>query len=121
MGHEFDGAPRIERGKDLRMAGYCEKTQDRDDNEPQQHHGSEGAPDALRAEALPRKQPNQYCYRHGHDERFKRIGGDIDPLDRTEHGDGGRDDAVAIDQRGAEQPHAGKRLDPTGEAVGADE
>jgi hypothetical protein len=36
----------------------------------------------------------------------KRVGGDLEALDGAEHGDGRRDDAVAVEQRGAEEHHA---------------
>jgi hypothetical protein len=121
VNHEFDGVLGIKRHDHGGMLGNREHAQYRDDEEPQQHHRPEGAPDVLRAESLRREQHDENQHRARHDERFQRVGGDVDAFERAQHRDRRRDDAIAIDQRGAEQSHAGQQLESRDKAIGADE
>jgi len=121
VGHEADGAARIERGDDARMARDRRQTQHRDNDEPEHHHRPERAAYFLRPEALRGEQAQKNGHRHRHDEGFERGRHRIDALDRAQHRDGRRDDTVPIDESGPEQSHPGQELEAARKGVRTDE
>ena len=62
-----------------------------------------------RAAVLHQKQAGEENDRNRYHIGLEERGGDFQPLDRAQHRNGGRDDAVAIEQRGADQA---RRHDP---------
>ena len=72
--------------------------------EPQHHHRTEQAPDAVRPLLLDGKHANQNDHRDRHHVRFDHRRGDLQPFDGAEHRNGRRDHAVAVEERGAEEP-----------------
>ena len=73
------------------------------------NHSSMTGPNARPMRCVPNRwvanSTTRISNRRGHDERLQRIGGDVDALERAQHRDRRRDDAVAVNQRRAEQPH----------------
>ena len=93
---------------DVHQPEHCEH------REPQHHHRPEELADALGAVALEQEQGGQHDQRDRHDPAVEARCRDLQSLDRGEDGDGGRDDAVAEEDRGAEdadeeQPPAQRR------------
>ena len=74
----------------------------RQHDEPDRHHRAEQLADAGGAVALHHEQDGQHHQRDRHDVAVQRRRRDLEALDRTEHRDRRRDDAVAVEDRGAE-------------------
>ena len=66
------------------------------------HHRAEQAADALGPVALEEEQGGEHDQRHRHDPGVQARGRDLQALDRRQHRDGRRDDAVAEEDGGAE-------------------
>ena len=71
-------------------------------DEPDHHHRPEEAAHRPGAEALDREQHREHREGDGHHQVGQPGRRDLHPLDRREHRDGRRDDAVAVEERGAE-------------------
>ena len=100
---------RIERQENARMvhdSPYAEQCQHR---EPHQHHRSEESPDCRRSAALHQKQAGQQNDGNRNNVGVEKRRRDFQALHRAQHRDRGRDDAVAVKQRGADQA---RRHDP---------
>ncbi len=106
--HETDGVARIHRRNDLGALEDRRNPKQRDDQKPQHHHRPKRTADLLRAEALRREEHQQNDDRHRHDIGLEGVRDDIDTLERAQNRNRRRDDTVAIDQRSAEQAHAGQ-------------
>ena len=80
-----------------------------DDDEPHDHHRAEDTRDPLRAAALDEEEGDQD--RHGDRDHPRLEGGrgDLEALDRAEHRDRRRDQAVAVEQRRAEHAEGDDR------------
>ena len=83
-------------------------------DEPDHHHRPEQAAHTCRAAALNHEQAGQHDQRHRHDVAPQRRSCDLQAFHRREHRDRRRDDAVAEEDRGAEdaqhqQPAAQRR------------
>ena len=116
---EHDRAERDERGaavfdEELRGIGGRQRAQDgrvlrhfgdpaeREDPEPQPHHGPEQPADDPGPEALDDEQRREDGQRDRHHERVERGRDHLESLDRRQDGDRRRDHAVAVKQGGAE-------------------
>jgi hypothetical protein len=76
-----------------------------DRREPDQDGRTEHGPDARRPESLREEEADQDPDRDRQDSGLREEGRrDPEPFHRTEHGDRRRDDAVAVEERRAEQP-----------------
>ena len=98
------------------MRGHLTGADRADGREPQDHHRPEHAPDDGGARALDGEQDGQDRERERHGEVRKARRGDLEPLDGGEHGDGGRDDAVAVEQRRAEDAERDEQRAAGGDA-----
>ena len=83
-----------------------------DHGEPADHDRAEQAADARGAAALHREQPDQDRERNRQDEVFERRRDELEALDGGKHGNGRRDDAVAIKQSGAHDAEQDQNRDP---------
>ena len=99
----IEAIERIDRQPDLRMLRDAGETEDRDDDEPAKHDRAEGATDRRRAERLNREERNEDHSRGRQHVGLQRRRDLLNALEGRENGDGGRDRAVAVYQRGAEQ------------------
>ena len=75
-----------------------------DADEPEQHDGAEDRADAAVPRRWKKKSARRMTNAIGTTMWLERRRGDLEALDGAEHRDGGRDDAVAIEQRRAEEP-----------------
>ena len=114
---EPEGVKRVDGEKHRGGTQDATDAEDRDDDEPEQHHRPEHLPDGGGAARLRGEEPQQDDERQRHHIGREGAGHHIDPLQRAENGDRRRDDAVAIDERGAEQPHADKSRRGAGAAA----
>jgi hypothetical protein len=96
---------RIDGEQHLGTARDTDDAEHGDGHEPQQHDRAEGAAHDRRSAVLDGEQSDQDRDRHRQHIGLEDRGADIEPFQRAEHRDRRGDDAVAIDQRGAEQPH----------------
>ena len=92
----------IDRRQDDRLPDDPADAEQRNHREPDRHDRSEQAPDTVRAVALYRKDGNENHDSDRHDVRFEQRRRDGQTFDRTEHRDGWRNHAVAIQQCGAD-------------------
>ena len=67
-----------------------------DDEKPHDHHGTEQAADGRGPAVLHHEEPDQDCERQRQDEVVKSRRNQLEAFDGGEHGNGGRDDAVAV-------------------------
>jgi len=81
----------------------------RDGDEPDEHDWTERVADACGAAVLHGEQREQDYNGHRHHMRLKHVGRLVEAFQRAQYRDGRRDDAVAIDQGRAEQPHDDER------------
>ena len=100
---EAESVQRIERREHFRRLHDGPPAERGDRDEPRQHERTEGCADARRPESLDHEQREQDDHRDRHDEVAERRGAHLQTLDGAEHGDRRRDDAVAIEERRAEQ------------------
>jgi hypothetical protein len=100
---EADGVHRVDRREHRRLAQDLHQAEERQHREPQQRHRTENPADPRGAAALDEKERDENRDGDRDDVRTQRGRGDAETLHRAEHRDRGRDEAVAIQQRGAEQ------------------
>ena len=79
-------------------------TERSDHDEPRHHDRTEQTADAVGAVPLNREHANQNHDGDRHHIRIEQRCRDLQSLDRAEHGDRRRDDAVAVEQRRAKDP-----------------
>ena len=103
MDQESRAVERADGGEHAGEAGDGDGADRADHREPDQHDRAEQFAQPCGAERLGDEQADQDGDRQRQHVGFEGIGGDIQALDRAQHGDGGGDDAVAVDQRGAKQ------------------
>ncbi len=96
---ESNRITRIDRGENRRIARDTPYTDRRDDHEPEREHRSEDAADAPGADGLQREQPDQNRDGERHDVGLESERRHRQSFDGAQHGDCGRDDAVAVEQR----------------------
>ena len=124
VGQEAQRIGGRQRLQDHRMGGDAPYAERREDGEPDGHDRAEHSPHGARAQPLRHEQQDDDHHRdRDNDARHRRFG-DLDALDRGEHGDGGRDHAVAKEQRGPEDPQCRQhhlRPAPTGQCPSADQ
>ncbi len=101
---ELHGVVRRERPQDRRVVDQPADPGRGQHHEPDHHDRPEDPADDVRPVALDGEQPGQDREGEGEHDRLELRGGDLDALDRGEHGDRGRDHAVAVEQRDAEEP-----------------
>ena len=86
-----------------------------------QHDRAESLADRGRPKPLSDEKSKEDDQSQRQDERFEGGGGDVHAFQGAEHGDRRRDNPVAIDQRGAEQPHGGSYVGASPPIVHADQ
>ncbi len=101
---QIDRVARVDSQQDRRVARDLQRAENPDHAEPQDHDRAEIAADESRAAPLDDEQGNQQQQSQRHHIGFKRRGCDFQPLNRAQHGNRRCDDAVAVEQRGADQP-----------------
>ena len=112
VGEQREGVSRIGGEKNLRLLGDFQSAQDRQDDEPQHHHRAKHLAEPFDAAILQQEQHHQDHQGDGDDPGLERLG-----RPQAFHGgqdrDGGRQHAVAIEQRQPHQcRHADRRLGP---------
>jgi hypothetical protein len=98
MDQRAGGIGRAQRDKNGRMMHERGNAQPGNGDEPDQHHGPEGAADLAGAERLHREQCDEDRDRHRQNERVQMRRGDLQAFDRREDGDRRGDGAVAVKQ-----------------------
>ncbi len=96
--HEAHGMVRRERGQHAGIVDELADAEHEQDNEPEQCDWPEPAADAGGAEALDGEQPAQHTERDGQYQGLESGCGDVQPFDRAQHRDRGRQQTVAIEQ-----------------------
>ena len=99
----------VYRQQDVRLPRDAPDAEHRQDCEPDHHDRPEQSADCRRAAALNDEQRGQQHQRDRNDVGLEERRRDLEPLDGAQHRDRRRDDAVAIEQRGADQA---RRHDP---------
>ena len=112
---EADRVPRIEGAQHGRRTHDPDDAQNAIVTNQTTMIGTEQPPDAVRAVLLNQKEPDQNHDRHRHDIGLKQGRRHFQPFDRTEHRDGRRDHAVAIEQRGSEDAERNQQRPPDGQ------
>ena len=95
------------------MTRDLERAEQPDRAEPHDDHRAEEAADPAGAALLNSEQQDQQAERQRYHGRFERRGRDLEPLDRAQHRDRRRQDAIAIEQR---EPEQSSREDPAAAA-----
>ena len=85
-------------------AGNGRQGDERNRDEPEDHHRAKDRSDSRRSAMLHEKQHDQDHDGDWHDPRIKYVGRDAEAFDRAQDRDGWRDHAVSIKQPGAEEP-----------------
>jgi hypothetical protein len=101
---EADGVQRVQGHQHGRVLDDVGQAQGDQGEEPDQGDRPEELADAAGAEALHREQRGEHQQRDGDDHGMHGRRRHLQALDRREHRDGRRDDAVAVEDGGAEQP-----------------
>ena len=101
-GHETNRLDRAERFEDLRRCPNIDGTEQPDHDEPGDHDRAEQPADARGAATLDHEQPDQDRERNRQGEVVELRRDELEALHRRQHGNGRRDDAVAIEQRRAQ-------------------
>jgi hypothetical protein len=114
VGEELDGVGRRQRLQHRRVVGDPVQPRRREHGEPHQHDGAEDAPDDPRPVALHGEQPDQDRRGDRDDQMVHRRPDDLEALDRGQHRDRRRDDAVAEEQRRTDDPQPGEQEDGAG-------
>ena len=109
---ERDAVPRVERREHLRRLRDGPRAERGDRDEPGEHQRAERRPHARRPEALHHEQREEDDHGDRHDEVAERRGAHLQPFHGAEHGDRRRDDAVAVEQRGAEEAERDEHQSP---------
>ena len=107
---EADGMPRVDGRQDLGRARERGDPEQRDDGEPGDRDRPEHGTDRPGAAALQREQADEHGDRQRDDEAVERRRRDRQALDRAQHRDRRGDHAVAVEERGAEQPEQQERV-----------
>ncbi len=103
-GEELDPVARRQRLDDRRVCDDPAEPGDRQDREPDRHHGTEHPPDPVRPVTLDREQRDDHRDRDREDQRFEARLDDLEALDRREHRDRRGDHPVAVEERDPEHP-----------------
>ena len=101
---ELDAVPRVDRPQDRQLIGDVGDAEHAKHQKPHEHDRAEHPADGGGAASLHAEQADQDGDRNGYDQRFHRRGHHAGALHGGEHRDGRGDDAVAVEQRCAEQP-----------------
>jgi hypothetical protein len=109
LSEEHDCVPGIDRFEDDRFAHDPHDAQCRNRNEPEHHDRPEKPADPVRAIALNAEDDAKDSDRYRNDIRFEERRGDFQAFDRTKHGDGGRDHAIAVQEGRPEQSEQHQR------------
>ena len=104
VGEEADGVRRVDGGEDPRRVEDVRDAEHREDDEPDEHHRPEDRADARRPLLLDQEEDDEDDDDDRLDVGLERRRDDLEPLDGGEDRDGRRDDAVAVQERGAEEP-----------------
>ena len=100
---EVDGIKRAQRGQHGRRLHDAVDAEQSEDGEPYEHHRSKYLPDNPGTVFLHDEHADQNDDSDGYDGWRQRRRIHLQSLDRAQHGDGGRDGAVAIEQRRADK------------------
>ena len=105
--------PRAERNQDAWRAQDRRNAEDGDDDKPCQHHRPENGAHKIGSVLLNKEQPDQDYHRDRDDHRseIRRI--HLEPFHGAEHRDGGRYDAVPVQECRSYQAHDEQRGSPT--------
>ena len=102
FGEKADRVGWHHRSDDRGVAQDAVESQDRDHKEPHQHDGSEDRSHTRGATALEHEQADQDDERNPQDPMLQGRLGDLEALDRRQHGDRRRECAIGIQQRRSE-------------------
>ena len=102
--HELHGVAGVDRGEDARHVDDVDDTEQRKDGKPDRHHRAEQRAHVAGAPFLHSEKPGQDEQRERNNVRLECGRGDLEALDRGQHGNRRRDRPVAIEQRGAGKP-----------------
>ncbi len=100
---EVERVNRVQPGEDPGLLEDAVEPQPADDEEPHGHDGAEEGPDPRRPPALEEEQGDEEDHGDGHHVGLEEGRGDLQPLHRAHDRDGGRDDAVPVEEGGAEE------------------
>ena len=100
---EIDGITRREGGEDVRVLDDVDDAQQRQHREPDNGDRPEQRPDHFRALLLEQEQADQHQNGERNDEGLQSRCCDFQAFHCGQHRDRRRDDAVSVEQRGAEQ------------------
>ena len=117
LGEEAHPVPWIDRGQHGGPRHQLTRAQRRDGGEPNERERSEDLANPAGAATLDREQAYEDGDRQRHHHRLQRLGGNLQSLHRAEHGDGGRDHAVAVEERSAEEREQGDDRSPLAKAL----
>ena len=106
---ELGAVVRRQRAEDLGVLERPHEPGEREHREPDDHDRPEEPADRAGPEALDGEQPGQHDQRDRDDELLEALVDDLEALDRRQHRDRGRDHAVAVEQRGAEDAEQDER------------
>ena len=106
---EVQRVQRVDGGQHMRVVDDVGQAQRGEHHEPQQHDRPEGLADAAGAEALHGEQASDDDQRQRQDGVVQLGLVDVDALDGAQHRHGRRDDGVAEEDGGAEQPDQHQR------------
>ena len=104
---EFEGTQRVEGREDRRMLRDLHCAGDREHREPDDDDRTEQLADGGRSIALAEEEADDHGHRDRQHVGLERRRDRLQPFHRAEHRDRRRDDAVAVEERGAE--HAGEQ------------
>ena len=104
-GEKAKAIERVYRHNHLRIFDNGENPQGAQGQEPHDHDRPEQLADGPGSKALDREEARDDDHGDGNDVGFQRRRRDFQPLDRTQHGDGGGDDGVPIKHGDAEEAH----------------
>ena len=103
LAEEIEGMDRVESLEDLRCLNDLQESEDTDGHEPDDHDRSEHCSDFGRTLVLEGEQDGEDDQRDRDDIRIERCRHDFHSFDGAEHGDGGGDHAIAVEQARGEQ------------------
>ncbi len=109
---QADSVERIERQQDARLHEDLAEAEDGDGDEPERHDRAEESADMGGAPALHHEETHQQRDGDGDHVGIEERRRDLQPLDRAQHRDRRRDDAVAEEQGRAHQPGGQDQLVP---------
>ena len=106
---EPETVPRAQRAQNRGPANDLEDAERRDRPEPREHDRTEDAAHPRRPVLLKEKEQEEDEQRGRKHVGLKRRCGDLETFSGAEHGDCRRDDAVTVQQGGAEEPQRGQQ------------